>query len=60
MGDEDIQSTNDDASISKLCAIQLGYWKDDYLKIFLKASSSRQNAKKAPEINRGYYIRYYF
>lgn len=33
-------------------AVQLGYWKDDYISCFVKNS-----IRKAPEINRGYYAR---
>ncbi|XP_065575869.1 leucine carboxyl methyltransferase 1-like [Artemia franciscana] len=48
-----IQATNDDATICKACAVNLGYWKDDFLQYFIKGKVSR----KSPEINRGYYAR---
>lgn len=50
--DEAIQATNDDASESKRYAVQLGYWCDPFISLFVK-----QTARKAPEINRGYYAR---
>ena len=51
-GDEAVRLTNDDASICKKCAVQKGYWKDQYLPLFI-----RSNERKTPEINRGYYAR---
>lgn len=50
--DEAIQATNDDASECKRHAVQLGYWTDPFIGLFVK-----QTARKAPEINRGYYAR---
>lgn len=50
--DEAIQATNDDASECKRYAVQLGYWCDPFIGLFVK-----QTARKAPEINRGYYAR---
>lgn len=50
--DEAVQATNDDASECKRCAVQLGYWEDPYIQLFIKGSE-----RKAPEINRGYYAR---
>lgn len=50
--DEAVQATNDDASECKRCAVQLGYWQDPYIQLFIKATE-----RKAPEINRGYYAR---
>ncbi|XP_006821825.1 leucine carboxyl methyltransferase 1-like [Saccoglossus kowalevskii] len=52
MGDEAIQATNDDAASCKRFAIQQGYWRDPYLQFLVKAAE-----RKAPEINRGYYVR---
>lgn len=49
---EAIQATNDDASECKRCAVDLKYWKDDYIHHFV-----RHYEKKAPEINRGYFAR---
>ncbi|KAG7199649.1 hypothetical protein KM043_014242 [Ampulex compressa] len=50
--DEAIQATNDDASECKRYAVQLGYWSDPFINLFVK-----QTARKAPEINRGYFAR---
>ncbi|XP_046622918.1 leucine carboxyl methyltransferase 1 [Neodiprion virginianus] len=51
--DEDaVQATNDDASECKRCAVQLGYWTDPFISLFVK-----QTNRKAPEINRGYFAR---
>ena len=50
--DEATQATNDDASECKRCAVQLGYWSDPFINLFVK-----QSARKTPEINRGYYAR---
>lgn len=52
MNDEPVMATNDDASECKRCAVQLGYWEDDYIALFVK-----QIQRKAPEIHRGYYAR---
>lgn len=50
--DEATQATNDDASECKRNAVQLGYWPDGFIGLFVK-----QAGRKAPEINRGYYAR---
>ncbi|CAG9796813.1 unnamed protein product [Diatraea saccharalis] len=50
--DEAIIATNTDATECKRCAVELGYWKDDYISYFVKHVD-----RKAPEINRGYYAR---
>ncbi|XP_045495741.1 leucine carboxyl methyltransferase 1 [Colias croceus] len=50
--DEAIIATNTDATECKRCAVELGYWKDEYIKYFVKHAD-----RKAPEINRGYYAR---
>lgn len=49
---EGVQATNDNASECKRCAVQLGYWEDRYISLFVRAGE-----KKTPEINRGYYAR---
>lgn len=49
---EAVQSTNDDASECKKCAVDLNYWKDQYIQFFV-----RHYERKAPEINRGYFAR---
>ncbi|XP_026500048.1 leucine carboxyl methyltransferase 1 [Vanessa tameamea] len=50
--DEAIIATNTDATECKRCAVELGYWKDEYISYFVKHVD-----RKAPEINRGYYAR---
>lgn len=50
--DEGTQATNDDASECKRSAVQLGYWDDIFIGLFVKQAN-----RKAPEINRGYYAR---
>lgn len=52
MTDEPVMATNDDASECKRGAVQLGYWHDNYISLFVK-----QIQRKAPEIHRGYYAR---
>lgn len=52
MGDEAVQSTNDDASQCKRFAVEKGYWKDPYLQYLV-----RSGERRAPEINRGYFAR---
>lgn len=50
--DEAIQATNDDASECKRYAVDLGYWRDPFIKFFVN-----HPGRKPPEINRGYYAR---
>ncbi|KAK3234944.1 hypothetical protein CYMTET_54823 [Cymbomonas tetramitiformis] len=50
--DRAVRGTNDDATVSKLSCVQLGYFEDDFLKYFVRRAS-----KRAPIINRGYYAR---
>lgn len=50
--DDAVRATNDDAAGCKRAAVQLGYWKDPYINYFMRASE-----RKAPEINRGFYVR---
>lgn len=52
VGDEAVKATNNDASECKRCAVDLGYWTDDYISLFVKRTE-----RKTPEINRGYYAR---
>ena len=52
--DEAVQGTNDDACISKLSAINKGYYEDPYLQYFIKVNKV---TKRSPLINRGYYAR---
>uniref|UniRef100_A0A0D6R1K3 Leucine carboxyl methyltransferase 1 homolog n=1 Tax=Araucaria cunninghamii TaxID=56994 RepID=A0A0D6R1K3_ARACU len=48
-----VQSTNDDATASKLSCVQKGYIKDNYVHLFV-----RRPVKRSPIINRGYYARW--
>ncbi|KAK9830157.1 hypothetical protein WJX72_010045 [[Myrmecia] bisecta] len=50
--DAAVQNTNDDAQISKLSCVRLGYFKDDFIQYFVRRASRR-----SPLINRGYYSR---
>lgn len=50
--DEAVMGTNCDATECKLAAVQLGYWCDEYVGLFVRGGERR-----APEINRGYYAR---
>lgn len=47
-----VQGTNDSSIVSKCAVSTLGYFHDDYLKHFV----ARQT-RRAPLINRGYYVR---
>ncbi|GJD09412.1 tRNA wybutosine-synthesizing protein 4 [Galdieria sulphuraria] len=47
-----IQQTNDDAAISKYCAVSKGYYNDPFISLFVKTKEKRQ-----PLINRGTYAR---
>ncbi|GAB5360879.1 hypothetical protein AAMO2058_000665400, partial [Amorphochlora amoebiformis] len=47
-----VQGTADDASVSKLCAAEKGYFKDEFLQYFVV-----KRARRSPLINRGYYSR---
>ena len=47
-----VQRTNDDAVLSKRSANKMGYFSDDYLRFF-----SKKLIRRAPLINRGYYLR---
>ena len=48
--------TSDDAAISKLSAVSLGYFRDDFLSYFLPDTPAHR-ARRAPIINRGYWAR---
>ncbi|KAI0981041.1 hypothetical protein GJ496_011903 [Pomphorhynchus laevis] len=48
-----IEETNDESTAVKNKAVELGYWKDPYIKYFSKGQVDRP----APEINLGYYLR---
>ena len=48
-----VQGTNDSSIVSKCSMAAQGYFKDDFLKLFVSSAKSR----RAPLINRGYYIR---
>ena len=55
MASEGVMSTNDDASSCKRYATYKKYWKDDFIQFFIRSTPPR----KAPEINRGYYLRHF-
>lgn len=57
VGDEAVVATNDDASICKYQAVLEGYYKDPFLDMFLSSKAKSSALRKAPEINRGYYVR---
>ncbi|CAL5221350.1 g3526 [Coccomyxa viridis] len=50
--DLSVQRTNDDAQVSKLSCVDKGYFRDDFLKYFVRRASRR-----SPLINRGYFSR---
>ncbi|KAJ3043045.1 Leucine carboxyl methyltransferase 1 [Rhizophlyctis rosea] len=52
LGDDAVRSTNDDAAVSRLSAVNLGYLTDPYLKSFV-----RRPQRRPPIINRGTYTR---
>eukprot|EP00112_Aurelia_sp_Birch-Aquarium-sp1_P016678 Seg3801.4 transcript_id=Seg3801.4/GoldUCD/mRNA.D3Y31 product="tRNA wybutosine-synthesizing protein 4" protein_id=Seg3801.4/GoldUCD/D3Y31 len=47
-----VQGTNDSSIVSKCSMASLGYFKDNFLQHFVK-----KKARRAPLINRGYYVR---
>eukprot|EP00271_Cylindrocystis_brebissonii_P015015 TRINITY_DN36891_c0_g1_i1.p1 TRINITY_DN36891_c0_g1~~TRINITY_DN36891_c0_g1_i1.p1 ORF type:complete len:366 (-),score=61.06 TRINITY_DN36891_c0_g1_i1:460-1557(-) len=51
--DSRVQATNDDATISKLSCVRLGYVKDEFVQHFVK-----RPLRRSPVINRGYYSRW--
>eukprot|EP01024_Parvocaulis_polyphysoides_P072657 TRINITY_DN923_c0_g1_i3.p2 TRINITY_DN923_c0_g1~~TRINITY_DN923_c0_g1_i3.p2 ORF type:complete len:223 (+),score=12.73 TRINITY_DN923_c0_g1_i3:24-671(+) len=51
--DVQVMGTNDDAQISKLSCVNLGYFKDDFLSYFI-----RKPQRRSPLINRGYFSRF--
>lgn len=50
--EDPVQSTTDDASVSKLSAVEAGYYEDPYLQHIV-----RRRTKRSPLINRGYFVR---
>eukprot|EP00760_Papus_ankaliazontas_P021906 PhM_4_TR18762/c0_g1_i1/m.4318/K15451/PPM2, LCMT2, TYW4; tRNA wybutosine-synthesizing protein 4 len=54
MSDIQVQRTNDSSVLSKRSASKLGYFKDEYLRCF-----ASKLVRRAPLINRGYYLRVY-
>ncbi|KAI8609291.1 S-adenosyl-L-methionine-dependent methyltransferase [Chytriomyces sp. MP71] len=50
-----VVGTNDDATVSRLSAISLGYWQDPFTAAFVKPRAAQ---RKPPIINRGTYTRY--
>ncbi|XP_055340027.1 leucine carboxyl methyltransferase 1-like [Paramacrobiotus metropolitanus] len=53
--DEHIMLTNEEATLCKLDAIKMGYWKDPYLPQFVHGSFRHE--RKAPDMYKGYYAR---
>ncbi|KAJ1372722.1 hypothetical protein KIN20_034956 [Parelaphostrongylus tenuis] len=53
--DYSVQRTNDDATQCKLAAVQLGYWKDEYLSRFVQHGTD--HCRRDPEISIGYWAR---
>eukprot|EP00899_Mesostigma_viride_P024360 jgi/Mesvir1/5108/Mv15268-RA.1 len=51
--DRGVQCTNDDACISKISCVNAGYFRDDFVGLFV-----RRATKRSPLINRGYYARW--
>lgn len=51
--DTAVQGTNDSSVVSKVSAAAQGYFKDDFLQHFVC-----KVARRAPLINRGYYVRW--
>eukprot|EP00891_Asterochloris_glomerata_P002981 jgi/Astpho2/2981/fgenesh1_pm.00051_%23_4_t len=51
-GSASVQGTNDDAQLSKLSCIKLGYYADPFLQYFV-----RRAVRRSPIINRGYFAR---
>ncbi|GBG24562.1 Leucine carboxyl methyltransferase 1 [Hondaea fermentalgiana] len=47
-----VQGTSDDAAVSKLSACLLGYYEDDFMRIFVG-----KETRRSPLINRGYFAR---
>ena len=52
--DEQVQSTNDEAYVSKLSTSKYGYFDDPFLAEFVQLSAQR---RRSPLIHRGYYCR---
>lgn len=57
LGDDAVNATNDDATMCKFQAVEKGYFKDNYIHSFVTSKAKNVSARKAPEINRGYYAR---
>jgi O-methyltransferase involved in polyketide biosynthesis len=55
MPDESIIQTNEEASLCKLDAVKMGYWKDPFLSQMLHGSLHHE--RKAPDMYKGYYAR---
>lgn len=52
MAEDAVIATNDDATLCKRHAVNMGYWKDPFITLL-----SKQSPKKTPEISRGYFAR---
>ncbi|KAJ3337146.1 activating signal cointegrator 1 complex subunit [Gonapodya sp. JEL0774] len=55
-GDDAIRGTNEDATISRLSAANLGYIHDPFVKYFVRRPTSTER-RRSPLINRGTYLR---
>ncbi|KXS12054.1 leucine carboxyl methyltransferase 1-like protein [Gonapodya prolifera JEL478] len=55
-GDDAIRQTNDDATISRLSAANLGYFHDPFVKYFVRRPSSNER-RRSPLMNWGTYLR---
>uniref|UniRef100_A0A1I8GNN6 [phosphatase 2A protein]-leucine-carboxy methyltransferase n=1 Tax=Macrostomum lignano TaxID=282301 RepID=A0A1I8GNN6_9PLAT len=52
MSEKQVQGTNDSSIVSKASAVERGYFDDPFVSLMV-----RKRARRAPLINRGYYIR---
>jgi hypothetical protein len=59
-GLEQVMATNDDATLTKLSAVERGYYEDPFIKLFAGlggGSGFGRNTRQPPLMNRGYYSR---
>ncbi|KAH0537724.1 hypothetical protein FGG08_005531 [Glutinoglossum americanum] len=52
-----IQQTDQDASVARMSAVQMGYLEDEFAGCFLSAGKSGAGERRMPIINRGTYVR---
>ncbi|KAI3330463.1 leucine carboxyl methyltransferase [Ustulina deusta] len=55
--DATIQSTDTDAAVSRMSAVDLGYLEDEYARFFVQAPAIGAAVRRLPIINRGTYTR---